>query len=68
MFWLCALFDPILDALDASMNKVLHPTHSHVLLHTQIILDNFPKSPKTHQHWCFHPPPSVPLVHNNLEM
>jgi hypothetical protein len=26
------------------------------------------QSPQTHQHWCFHPPLSVPLIHNNLEM
>jgi hypothetical protein len=33
-----------------------------------MIVGNFPQSPQTHQHWCFHPHPSVPLIHNNLEM
>jgi hypothetical protein len=68
MFLLCALFDLVLDALDVSMTIILHPTHSHVLLHIQIVLGNFPKSLQTHQHRCFHPPPSVPLVRTNLEM
>jgi hypothetical protein len=57
LFFGCVLFDPTLDSLDKSMTTVLHPMHSHVPLHTQMILGNFPRSP-----------PSVPLVHNNLEM
>ncbi len=50
------------------MTIVFHPTHSHVLLHTQMILGNFPQFPQTYQHWCFHPPPIVPVVHSNMEM
>jgi hypothetical protein len=30
-----------------------------------MILGNFPQFAQTHQHWCFHPPPNVPLVHIN---
>ncbi len=47
---------------------VLHPTYSPMPPHIQMILGNFPLSLQTHQHWCFHPPPSVLLVHSNLEM
>ncbi len=68
MFQMCTLFDPTLNSLNVSMIAVLHPTHSHVPLHIQMIVGNFPQSPQTHQHWCFHPHPSVPLIHNNLEM
>ncbi len=68
MFQLCTMVDPTLDSLDVSMNVVLHPMHSHVLLHTQWILVNFLQSFQTHQHWCFHSPHNVPLVHSNLEM
>jgi hypothetical protein len=50
VFCLCALFDPTLDSLDKSMTTLLDPTNSPVLLHIQMILDNFPKSPQTHQH------------------
>jgi hypothetical protein len=65
VFQLCAFFYPILDSLDVTMTEVLHPTHSFVPLHTQMIVGNFFKSPQTHQHWCFHTLPSVPLVHSN---
>jgi len=68
MFQLCALFDPTLDSFYVSMTIVFHPTHLHALLHTHMIVGNFPQFSQTHQHWCFHPPPNVPLVHNNLEM
>ncbi len=68
MFQLCTLFDPILDSLDVSMITILHQRHSPMPLHTQMIVANFPRSLQTHQHLCFHPPPSVPLVHSNLEM
>ncbi len=68
MFWLHALFDPTLDFLDKNMIVVCHPTHSPMPLHTQMILGYFPQFLQTHQNWCFHPPPSVPLVHINLEM
>ncbi len=64
MFRLCTLFNPTLDSLDVNMIAVFHPTHSHVPLHTQMILGNFLQFPQTHQHWCFHPPPGVPLVHS----
>ncbi len=50
------------------MTMVFHPMHSPIPLHTKMILGNFLQSPQTHQHWCFHPPPSVPLIHSNLEM
>jgi hypothetical protein len=62
------LFDPILDSFDVSLIAVLQPTHSPMLLHIQMIMVNLPQSPHTHQHWCFHPPPSLPLVHSNLDM
>jgi len=62
------LFYPTLDSLDVNMIAILHPTHSLMPLHTQMIVGNFLKSPQRHQHWCFHPPPNVPLVHNNLEI
>ncbi len=68
MFWRCALFDPTLNTLDVSMIAVLHPTHSPMPLHTQMIVGNFPQSLQTHQHWCFHPPLSIRFVHSNLEM
>jgi len=66
VFWRCTLVYPALDSLDVNMTTVLHPTHSLVLMHTQMILGNFLQSPQTHQHWCFHPLLNVPLVHNNL--
>jgi hypothetical protein len=44
MFRLCTLFDPTLDFLDVSMTMVLHPTHSHVPLHVNMIIRNFPQS------------------------
>ncbi len=47
---------------------IVHPTHSPVRLHTQMILDKKFQPPQTHQRWCFHPPLSVPLVHSNLGM
>ncbi len=68
VFQLGTLVNPTLDSLDVSMIAVLHPTHSPMPLHTQMILGNFPQSPQTHQHWCFHPPSSVPLVHSNMEI
>jgi hypothetical protein len=68
MFQLCTLFDPTLDFLDVSMTVVLHLTHSPMLLHIQMIVSNFPQSPQAHRYWCFLPPLSLPLVHNNLEM
>jgi hypothetical protein len=68
MFRLCTLFDLTLDSLYVSMITVLHPTHSPMPLHIQMIMGNFSYSPQTHQHWCFHPPPNVPLVHSNMEM
>jgi hypothetical protein len=37
-------------------------------LHIHLTLGSFLQSPQTHQHWCFHPPPNVPLIHSNLEM
>jgi hypothetical protein len=40
-FRLYTLFDPTLDSLDVSMTMVLHPTHSHVLMHTHMIIGNF---------------------------
>jgi hypothetical protein len=67
MFWLCTLFDPILDSFDVSMITVFHPKHSPMPLHIQMIMVNFLQSLHTHQHWCFHPPPSLPLLHCNLE-
>jgi hypothetical protein len=36
------LSDPTLDSLDVNMIVVLHPTHSPMPLHTQMILGNFP--------------------------
>jgi hypothetical protein len=54
VFRLCALFDPTLDSLDVSTIMVLHPTHSPMPLHTQMILGNFPQSPQTHQHYQMH--------------
>ncbi len=68
MFWLCTLFDPTLDSLGVNMTMVLHPTHLHVPLRTQMILGNFPQYPQPHQYLCFLPPPSFPLLHSNLEM
>jgi hypothetical protein len=68
MFWLCTLFDPTLNTLDVNMTTILHPTHSPVPFHIQMIVGNFIQFPQTHQHWCFFPPPNVPLIHNNLEM
>jgi hypothetical protein len=68
MFWLCTLFDLILNSFDVSMIVVHHPTHSLVLLHTQMIISYFLQSLQPHQYWCFLPPPSFPLVHNNLKM
>ncbi len=68
MFRLCTLFDPTLDSLDVSMILVPHPTHSPMPLHIQMIVGNFLQSLRTHQHWRFHPPLNVPLVHSNLEM
>jgi len=62
MFRLCTLFDPILDSLDVNMTMVLHPTHSPMRLHIQMIVGNFPQSPQTHQHWCFHPLPMFHLL------
>ncbi len=41
VFQLCTLFNPTLDSLDVNMTVVLHPTHSHVPLHTQMIEGNF---------------------------
>jgi hypothetical protein len=40
MFQLCTLFDPTLDSLDVIMTMVLHPTHSPILLHIQMIVGN----------------------------
>jgi hypothetical protein len=40
------LFDPTLHSLDVSMTMVLHPTHSHVLLHIYMIVGNFLRSPQ----------------------
>ncbi len=68
MLWLCTLFDPTLDSFDVSMTMVLHPTHSLVLLHIQMIASTFPYSPQPQQYWCFLPPPSIPLVHSNMDM
>ncbi len=51
-----------------NMITILHPMHSPVPLHIKMILGNFLQSFQTHQHWCFHPPPSVPLAHKNMEM
>ncbi len=68
VFWLCTLFDPTLDLLNGNTTVVLHPTHSHVPLHIHMIISNFPQSLEAHQYWCFLPPPSLPLIHNNLEM
>ncbi len=68
MFRLCILFDPTLDSFDVNSNVVLHPTHSPMLLHTQMIVGNFPQFLQPHQYWCFFPPPNLPLVHGNLEM
>jgi hypothetical protein len=48
VFWLCTLFDPTLDSINVSMIVVLHSTHSHVPLHIQMIIGNFPKSPQPH--------------------
>jgi hypothetical protein len=42
MFRLCALFDPTLDSLDVSMIVLLHPMHSPMPLHIQMMLGNFP--------------------------
>jgi hypothetical protein len=42
LFWLHALFDPTLDSLDKSMTTILHPMHSLMPLHIQMILGNFP--------------------------
>jgi hypothetical protein len=39
-----------------------------VPLHTQMIVGNFLQFPQPHRYWCFLPPPSIPLVHSNLEM
>jgi hypothetical protein len=41
VFQLCTLFDLTLNFFDVSMIMVLHPTHSHVPLHIQMIIDNF---------------------------
>ncbi len=68
MFQLCILFDLTLDFLDVGMTMVFHPTYSPMPLHIQMIMGNFPQSPQTYPHLCFHPPPNLPLVHNNLEM
>jgi len=68
MFWMCTLFDPIIDSLSVSSIMVFHATHSHVPLHIQMIISNYPQSLQSHRYWCFLPPPSLPLVHNNLEM
>ncbi len=57
-----------MDSLYKNTIVVLHLMHSHVPLLTQMILDNFLQSPQTHQHWCFHRPPNVSLVHSNLEL
>ncbi len=62
------LFNPTLDSLYMSMIMALHPTHSLVPLHTQMIVGNFLQFPQPHRYWCFLPPPSIPLVHSNLEM
>jgi hypothetical protein len=68
MFRLCTLFDPTLDSLVVSVSVVLHPTHSPMPLHTQMIVGNFFQFPQPHQYRCFLPPPSLPLVYNNLKM
>jgi hypothetical protein len=68
VFRMRTLFDPIVDSFEVSMNVVLHPTHSLMPLHTQMIIGNFLQSPQPHQYWCFLPPPNLPLVHGNLEM
>jgi hypothetical protein len=57
-----------LDSLDVSMTVVLHPTHSPMPLHIQMILGKFFYFPQTHRYWCFLPPFNLPLIHNNLEM
>jgi hypothetical protein len=48
MFRLFTLFDPTLDSLDVNMTMVLHPTHSPMPLHIQMIVSNFPQSPQPH--------------------
>jgi hypothetical protein len=42
MFQLYTLFDPSLNFFYVSMIMVLHPTHSHVFLHIQMVVGNFP--------------------------
>jgi hypothetical protein len=37
-------------------------------LHIQMIASTFPYSPQPQQYWCFLPPPSIPLVHSNMDM
>jgi hypothetical protein len=49
-------------SLDVSMTMILHPTHSHVPLYTQMITCNFPQSPQPHRYWCFLPLPNLPLT------
>jgi len=39
---LCALFDLILDSFYVNMTIEFHPTHLHALLHTHMIVGNFP--------------------------
>ncbi len=57
-----------MDSFHVSMIVVLHPTHSPIPLHTQMIVGNFPQSLQPRQYWWFFPPPNLPRVHNNMEM
>jgi hypothetical protein len=45
------------------MILVLHPTHSTMPLHIQMVLGSFLQSPQTHWYWCFFPPLSLSLIH-----
>jgi hypothetical protein len=44
----CTLFDPTLDFFDVNMIVVLHPTHSTMPLHIQMVLGSFLQSPQAH--------------------
>jgi len=68
MFRLCTKFNLTIDSFNVSMTVVLHPTHSLVPLHNQMIIGNFPQSLQPHRYWCFLPPPSLSLVHSNLKI
>jgi hypothetical protein len=40
-----------MDSLDVNMITALHPTHSPMPLHIQMIVGNYLQSPQAHQYW-----------------